>query len=342
MDSILKIQQKLLPDLLEVMQKRYQILRYVRLMQPIGRRILATHLGITERVLRSEVNFLKDQGILDISVSGMSLTIEGAQLVRQLEQIMKEVSGIKDLEDTLKRKLNLQEVIIVAGDSDQDELVKKELGRACAIRMKESYVANNIIAVTGGSTMANVAEMMQPDPKNRELLFVPARGGLGEQVENQANTICAKMAEKTLGHYRLLHVPDQVSEEAYTTLTSEPSIKEVLDLIKSSSMVVHGVGDAMTMANRRKTPADIFQHIMDGDAVGEAFGYYFNAKGDIIHKVRTIGIQLEDIKNIPFVIAVAGGASKANAISAFMKQGQNTTLITDEGAAQVLIRDSSL
>ncbi|KHF30039.1 Central glycolytic genes regulator [Anoxybacillus sp. BCO1] len=50
--------------------------------------------------------------------------------------------------------------------------------------------------MTGGTTLAAVAEMMTPDAKYRDVLFVPARGGLGEDVTNQANTICARMLKK--------------------------------------------------------------------------------------------------------------------------------------------------
>ena len=54
MESILKLQSKLLPDLLEVMRKRYEVLRHLQLMQPVGRRSLAAALNQTERVLRGE------------------------------------------------------------------------------------------------------------------------------------------------------------------------------------------------------------------------------------------------------------------------------------------------
>ena len=51
--------------------------------------------------------------------------------------------------------------------------------------------------------------MMKLDSKIYKL-FVPARGGMGENVESEANTICAKMAESAMGNYRLLYVPDQL------------------------------------------------------------------------------------------------------------------------------------
>ncbi|MRX72318.1 hypothetical protein GJU40_09155 [Bacillus lacus] len=339
MRNMIDVQKKLLPDLLQVMQKRYQILRYIRLMEPIGRRSLSLSLGISERILRSEVLFLKEQNLIDIGSSGMTLTDEGGSLLKDLEEMMKDVLGLTLLENTLKDRLNLKQVIIVSGDSDQSPWVKQELGRACVSCIKERLTGNNIVAVTGGTTLAAVADMMTPDSRNREILFVPARGGLGENVQNQANTICAKMAEKAMVNYRLLHVPDQLSKDAYTSIIEEPSIKELLRTIKSSSMVVHGIGDAITMAERRNTPKEDVVKIEGAEAVAEAFGYYFNQSGKVVHKVHTVGVQLEDLADIPHVISVAGGASKAKAIKAYLKQTLDSVLITDEGAAKELLRE---
>lgn len=339
MKSLIEVQKKLLPDLLQVMQKRYQILQYIRLMQPIGRRSLSTSLGLSERVLRNEVKFLKDQNLVEIHTSGMTLTKDGKALLSVLEEMMKDVLGLTLLENTLKEKFNLNRVIVVSGDSDQSPWVKKEMGRACVTCIKKRLDGKNIVAVTGGTTLAAVAEMMTPDSKNRDILFVPARGGLGETVENQANSICAKMAKRASGNYRLLHVPDQLSKDAYQSIIEEPSIKELLTMMKSSSMVIHGIGDAKTMAERRRTPEEDFLKIERGNAVAEAFGYYFDQEGEVVHRVQTVGIQLDDIEEVPDVIAVAGGASKAKAINAYMKQALDSVLITDEGAANELIRD---
>jgi central glycolytic genes regulator len=339
MNSLIEVQKKLLPDLLQVMQKRYQILQYIRLMQPIGRRSLATSLGLSERILRSEVKFLKDQNLIEIHISGMNLTKDGSSLLKILEEMMKDVLGLTLLENKLMERFNLTKVIVVSGDSDQSPWVKKEMGRACVTCIKERLNGKNIVAVTGGTTLAAVAEMMTPDSKNRDILFVPARGGLGETVENQANTICAKMAERASGNYRLLHVPDQLSKDAYQSIIAEPHIKELLEMMKSPSMVVHGIGDAKTMAERRRTSEQDFNKIEKGNAVGEAFGYYFDQEGKIIHKVQTVGIQIDDIAEMSNVMAVAGGTSKAKAIKAYLKQSLDSVLITDEGAANELIRD---
>lgn len=139
MNQLIQAQKKLLPDLLDVMQKRYKILQYIRLTEPIGRRSLAASLGISERILRAEVQFLKEQNLLEIKTTGMILTPEGSDLLKVLEDTMKDVLGLTHLENTLKERLNLDEVIIVSGDSDQSPWVKKEMGRAAVACMKNRF-----------------------------------------------------------------------------------------------------------------------------------------------------------------------------------------------------------
>lgn len=338
MVSFIEIQKRLLPDLLTIMQKRYYILQYIGNMQPVGRRSLASSLGLTERVLRSEVEFLKDQKLIHITNIGMTLTSAGQETLESLSSVMREVTGINEMEKFLEKKLNVGKMIIVAGDSDHSPWVKKELGLATANCMKTLLKGNNIIAVNGGTTMASVAEMLTPDIADGELLFVPARGGIGEDVKNQANTICAMMADHTDSKHRVIYAPDEVSKEVYKSIVKDPRIGEVLELIKSASLLLHGIGEPITMAKRRNTSASDLKKITEAKAVGEAFGYYFNDDGEVVHKVQTIGIKLENLSTVPNVIAVAGGSSKSKAIRAYLKQAPpSTILITDEGAAKSLI-----
>jgi len=339
MKSIINVQKRLIPDLVEIMQKRYRILRYIEIMQPVGRRSLSQSLQITERVLRSETDFLKDQDLIAISTSGMRLTEEGKIILDQLEPIMKEFSSAPELEKQLAIALNLQSCNVVSGNTDESDWVKSELGRACVSRLKEIIKEGQVISVTGGSTMNAVAEAFTEKLNKENLLFVPARGGIGADIKDQANTICQKMANKAGGNYMVLYSPDQVTKEFYETFIQESSIREVLMKIKSADIVIHGIGDAMTMARRRMTSEEDMQKLVQEKAVAEAFGYYFDENGRIVHKVQTVGLQLEDLKNIPHIFAVAGGASKAKAIKAYMKIApKNTVLITDEAVTNELLK----
>lgn len=96
----------------------------------------------------------------------------------------------------------------------------------------------------------------------------------------------------------------------------------------------------MHMAHRRSMAPEVIAMLNKKKAVGEAFGYFFDEKGQIVYRISRIGIQLEDLASMECVIAVAGGASKAKAIVSYMKHApKQTCLITDEGAAKAILKE---
>ncbi|MDY0395959.1 sugar-binding transcriptional regulator [Virgibacillus halophilus] len=339
MTALVNLLKKIYPDILHEVQQRYRILQSVELLQPVGRRGLAEQTRLTERNIRGEIDLLQTQGLLTITPKGMHLTTEGTLLLEQLSGWMNEINGLNVLEMQLKEKLQLKDAVIVSGDSDKDAWIKKDMGKAVFSLLKKIVRPDDIFAVTGGSTMFAVAEAMKPFAFEGKNVFVPARGGIGEQVENQANTIVATMAKKTNGEYRMLFVPDLLSEASYQSIIQEPAIHEILMQIRSADIVLHGVGDAMRMAERRQASADIISALREKNAVGEAFGYYFDASGNVVHKVQTVGMQLKDLDNDKYVVTVAGGKSKGRAIASYYKQGKSDVLITDEAAAKEILRD---
>lgn len=337
MKNLLDLQKRIYPDLLEVMRTRYTVLYTINLFEPIGRRGIVEHTKLQERYIRNEVALLEELGLIQITTKGMFITEEGKIVINDLHTFFRELSGLSNLEEQIEAKTAVQKVIVVNGNSDEHDYVKQELGRATVQFLKKTINEDVTIAVTGGSTMDAVANAMVPF-KGIKCLFVPARGGIGEKVEYQANTIVAKMAEAEHGDYRLLHVPDPLSETLYQSLIHEPSIAETLSYIKKASIVLHGISDAFVIAKRRKTSQHVLDKLKRHHAVSEAFGYYFNENGEIVHKLRTIGIHLEDLDKIETVITVAGGTSKARAIASFLKQKKSHVLITDEAAAKEIVQ----
>ncbi|GMA54987.1 hypothetical protein GCM10025857_63440 [Alicyclobacillus contaminans] len=56
----LQLIEAIAPDMLHVLQERYRVLQGIYWMQPIGRRSLSESLALTERVLRTETDLLKN------------------------------------------------------------------------------------------------------------------------------------------------------------------------------------------------------------------------------------------------------------------------------------------
>src|SRR5699024_2130905 len=137
--------------------------------------------------------------------------------------------GLHVLENQLMEKLKISNVFIIPGNSDELSWVKQEMGKACVQYLKSIIKQNSTIAVTGGSSLAAVADVMTPLNKEEDYHFVPKRGDICEKIDNHATRIAEKMAKRSNGTFRLLYVPDPLSEATYLNLKEEPSIKDIVN-----------------------------------------------------------------------------------------------------------------
>ncbi|WP_315117458.1 sugar-binding transcriptional regulator [uncultured Clostridium sp.] len=338
MEEVLKIQQKIIPEMIEVMEKRYNILRNIYYNQPIGRRMLARNLDVSERIVRTEINFLKEQNFIEITLPGMIITPYGEEIIDKLKNYIHQIKGLNDLEEIVKEKLGLKNVIIVPGDLDEDLNVMKELGKASANYLKSILTDENVIAITGGTTVKEVVENMPKLSNLNNVIIVPARGGMGRDLETQANTLVSNLANKFNCNYKLLHVPDNLSSEAVDAMVKEKSVKDILDIIYSADILIYGIGRADEMAKRRGVPNEEIEILKFKGAVGEAFGYYFDREGNVVYSTPTMGIKNQHIGNVEHIIAVAGGGSKGEAIISTELNNKNGVLVTDEGAAKEILK----
>lgn len=333
---LIDIQKNIVPDILSHMLKRLDILSFIEAEQPIGRRTLARQLGMTERVLRREVEDLSGLNMIKVDAKGISISENGRETLKNVEPFLTLIESRNDLASQLKTKYPLKDIFVVRGDADQNAMVKEELTRLMAEVLTENLFNEAVVSVAGGSTMASVSKFLRP--KHEGLLFVPARGGLGEDVAFQANSIVSHLAQATSGEHRMLYAPDSISKASLESLKEEPMVREIIDLNQRSSMVIHGIGDALQMAKRRNVTEEVMTGLVNSNAVGEAFGFYFDAEGNIVHKVKTIGLQLDDLGNKESIFAVAGGESKKEAVKAYLKLApRNTILFIDEAVAQYLL-----
>lgn len=333
-DSLMAL---LVPEMMEQAAERYEILRQIALSQPVGRRLLAVQTKLTERVVRGHVEAMERSGLLHIQPVGIRLTARGEMVLAPLSRLFLERPSSAEMERQLAEVLSMKSVILVRGDTDQNESIRRRIGQETALAMSRVVRSGQIIAVSGGTTMAAMAEAL---PRlDLDVTVVPARGGFGEKIEYQANTVAAVTAEKMGGTYRMLHIPDGFSMELINMLRKEtPDLLEIESLIHRADLLVIGVGEANRMAQRHQLETGEKNRLLAEGACGEALGLYADIRGRILCRMNNVGITLGELQSIPHVFIAAGGASKGAAILAMARAGVRGTLITDEGAAREILR----
>jgi central glycolytic genes regulator len=125
-------------------------------------------------------------------------------------------------------------------------------------------------------------------------------------------------------------------------LVRDPEISGVLQDISQSDVVIHGIGLASEMARRRGYDSVALARLRENKAVTECFGCFFDEEGHVVERIRQVGLQFENLTNVPHILAIALGTRKAKAIKAYMRNAPHQTwLITDEAAANQILNGSS-
>ncbi|HYE10751.1 MAG TPA: sugar-binding domain-containing protein, partial [Patescibacteria group bacterium] len=158
MKDLIQLQKKIAPEIIDITEKRYSILRTLEFNQPIGRRALAVMLNKSERWVRSELDVLKEQGLIDIQTSGMSVTEEGKNIINQFRSFIAELRGITSLAQEIKEALQVKEVLIVPGNTEEDWETLKDIAKIAFEYIEQHIQDHNIIAVSGGYSVLAVAD----------------------------------------------------------------------------------------------------------------------------------------------------------------------------------------
>ena len=336
MEDEMKVLSRIAPDLMADIGRRAQVLASIETMQPVGRRALAARLNLPEREVRAAAAALKEQGLITMDAAGMQLTHQAIDVLSGARDLSRAMFGLTKLEQALAALLHVSHVVVVSGNADTDPQVLREVGRAAAHRVHKLMQNGMTIAVAGGSTMSEVARGMQSaTPMN--VMVVPARGGVGSGVETQANAVAAEMARRVGGHHRVMHLPDTLDAAALQEMMKLPEVKETLELLERTDLVVHGVGRADVMARRRRMSVEDIDLLQKRKAVGEAFGYFFDFEGNTVFQASSVSLGIGKLRESSLIVAVAAGECKAEAIIAACRHDRHDSLITDEAAARRIL-----
>lgn len=249
-----------------------------------------------------------------------------------------------ELEKMLEKHLGLCTVICVDSHSDRDIRRKRlvDAGNNYLLRMIKD---DSTVAVTGGTTVNMMSKLITTSNRYPQLEFISMTGGLGgESKEIHANLICENFASRLGSKSVNLYAPALVdSIEARKIFIEQSFIKNVLNKAKQADIILTGVGgypSYSTLASAYLPQIETDTKKGNDEIVGD-FCYNFIDKDgnnvDCEWNERVITLDINHVKDIPLVIAVAEGEEKVDCIYGAIKSKLINSLITDEKTAELLL-----
>ncbi|MCM3767293.1 sugar-binding transcriptional regulator [Neobacillus niacini] len=285
---------------------------------------IANILGVSRPTVSRLLQQAKSEGIVQITITDPTENVE-------------------NLASELEHKFNLKKAIVASIPQYENHIIKNYLGEKAAGFLDEIVKDNDIIGVTWGTTLYHVAiELKQKFVK--DVKVVQLKGGVSH---SETNTYASEIlylfgkAFNTAPHnLPLPAIVDHVVVKQ--AMKADRHIRRILELGKQANIALFTIGpvktDSLLFQLGYFTDSDI--QSLEGKAVGDICSRFFDKEGRICNESlneRTLGVNLNDLKNKDFSILVAGGPNKIDGIYGALKGGFANVLITDHYTAKFLL-----
>src|SRR5699024_580968 len=281
---------------------------------------IAKKIGVSRSLISKYLSRCREMGIVEIIIHD-------------------DFHTVSSLENKLEKKFGLREVVCIPTTERNNS--KSQLGVAASDYLLRMIKSDQVVGISSGTTVYEVAEAMPSNEFFPGLCFVPLVGGMGdERVDIHANQLVAKFAEGLQAKYHLLHAPVMVdSKEAKEIIKKQTAIKTTMDLGSNADIAVVGIGGTPEHSTMVKSYHDsgILDDLDYDEIAGDICYNFINKKGEVIRNSwneKVISLELCNLKQIPLVIGVAAGKEKEKAIKAALTSNLIDVLITDEETAQ--------
>lgn len=285
---------------------------------------IAEELGISRPSVSRLLQYAKEKGYVKI-------------------QIFDPIEDMSHMEQELKERFSLYEVKIASATINDEQDIKKYIGRKAAEYLDSIVSDGDIIGVGWGTTLYHMSSFLIPK-KLRSAQIVQMEGGVTHsRWRNYAKDILESFAANYSASGQYLPLPVVFdNKEIKEMVDNDRHISRVLEMGRQANIALFSVGtvrdDALFFRlgyTDEQVNADIQQN-----AAGDIYSRFFDCDGKICNKElddRTVGLRLADLQSKEHSILLSGGEAKLRAIRAALKGGYANVLITDQFTARSLL-----
>jgi DNA-binding transcriptional regulator LsrR (DeoR family) len=285
---------------------------------------------------------------LHVSQSRVSRLLKDAQLLGVVRTVVIPPPGVfAELEDAVRDRYGLADVVVAAVDSDDEVGLLNALGSAGAAYLETSLTGSDRVGISSWSaTLLATVDAMVPRTTRLATDIVQVIGGVGNpSAQVKATHLADRLATVTGASPHYLPAPGVVSTKmARDALMSDVNIRGLEALWADLSIILAGIGSLQPSRLLRDSgnalADDDLAELRLRNAVGDVCLRFFDVDGAPIGsdlEERVVGISTDLLLTVPRRVGVAGGRRKHEAIRAACKGGWITTLITDDQTARALL-----
>ena len=197
------------------------------------------------------------------------------------------------------------------------------------------------LGVMGGTTINKISSMIGKINRS-DVTIVPLIGGWGPSSAMwQANLNVRNFGERWNSQYYQLNAPAILSSAtSRDALMKEPEINFILSLAVKSNVAVVGIGnvdESSSIFNAGLLTQKDLRRLKEMNVVASICNFFLNSDGDSVNFIdssHTIGIEPEQLRQVPRIIAIANGTNKAQAIASALRGHWIDTLVTGQETAR--------
>ncbi|WP_268874177.1 sugar-binding transcriptional regulator [Secundilactobacillus collinoides] len=293
----------------------------------LGQAEIAKKLSISRPTVSRLLQFALDEGYVQIN-------------------IIDPFSSVQNLEKTLEEKFGLAEAHVVYTQSSDYHGLTSELGKFTANYLAETVKDDDLIGVSWGKTMYQVATHLT-NQTAQNVRIVELKGSVTfTPTPVYGEEILMKFSQAFHTSPNVLPLPVIFGNQTTHDIVMEDRhIKRLIEMGRDCNVALFTVGtvrdDALLFQTGYFTADE--QAEIQHQAIGDICSRFYDKEGRVavpeINR-RTVGVQLEDLKNKEKSILVAGGKRKFDAILGALAGGYTNCLITDIDTAHQLLEES--
>ena len=246
------------------------------------------------------------------------------------------------LSEAIRARYGLRHALVLSGPDLPSMELTRPLGRLAAGMLPELLQDGELLGVAWGRTLAAAAEAVTHLPR---VDVMQAAGSLaGIEYPQSALDLVHRLAAASGGHAYAFHAPMWAEDGLLVDrLRQEPTVASALARLDSLDAMVVGIGSwAPPISCLHATfPTAWREAALARGAQADLCATLIDAEGaEVATPLTAHGLALDSrqMRKIPQVIGVAGGAEKLAAIRAVLRGRWITSLVTDGGVARGLLK----